>query len=112
MNKIVINGDYGGFGLSDKAIEWMIDNGLEEDYYEVNPDYRPESIWQNHYYLNSLLPRHHPLLIQAVEKFGEEANGSAADLKVVEIEGNVYRIDEYDGWEDVETPDTIEWITI
>ena len=45
------------------------------------------------------------------EELGEEANGFCADLKVVTIDSNKYRICEYDGMEWVETPESIEWET-
>lgn len=102
MNKVVINKCYGGFGVSKEATQWMIDNGLEEKYYDKDSGY----------FYSYLIPRHHPLLVQAVEKFEDKANGFCAELEVVEIEGNLYRIDEYDGWEDVKTPDDINWIII
>ena len=105
MNKIVINDYYGGFGVSKEAVQWMIDNGLEEQYYYTINN-------TNVHLSNFEIPRHHPLLVQAVEKFGEQADGLCSSLKVVEIEGNRYRITQYDGWESVETPEDIEWITI
>lgn len=113
MNKVVINNDYGGFNVSEEVLQWMIDNGLEEKYYSINDKYNPENKYDTKIYLHTYdIPRHHPLLVQAVEKFQKEANGLLSSLKIVEIEGNIYRIDEYDGWETVQTPDTIEWVTI
>ena len=97
MNKIVINTDYGGFGISDKAWEWMINNDLEEKYH----------------YDCLKIPRHHPLLIKCINKFGEGFTGSpGASLAITEINSNTYRIVEYDGLESIETPDTIDWVTI
>lgn len=54
-------------------------------------------------------PRHHPILVQVVEELGEEASGDCADLQIAEVDG-IYRIIEYDGYEDVETPDTTNWL--
>ena len=57
-------------------------------------------------------PRHDKDLVAVVEELGKEASGSCADLVIAEIPGNIYRIDEYDGYESIETPDSMEWITI
>lgn len=46
--------------------------------------------------------RDDPLLVQVVEELGTKANGSHAELKVVEIPADVdFIIDEYDGMESV-----------
>ena len=46
--------------------------------------------------------RENPLLIQIVEKLGEKANGSCANLRIIEIPDEVdYVIEEYDGLETV-----------
>ena len=89
-NKVVINACYGGFNLSEKAEKWLTDRGVSLDDLE----------------------RHNPLLVKCVETLGEGAGGECSKLKIVEINNNKYRIVEYDGWESVETPDSIEWITI
>lgn len=112
MNKIVINTCYGGFNVSDKAIEWMIENGLEKEWYSENSKYNPENEYSYKYYLKYNIPRHHPLLIQVIETLGEEARGLCAELEIREIEGDKYRICEYDGQEWIETPDSIEWTKI
>lgn len=58
-------------------------------------------------------PRHHPLLIECVKTLGPEAaSGRFASLEIVEIEGDRYRIDEYDGAEAVFTPETTDWVVI
>jgi hypothetical protein len=54
--------------------------------------------------------RHDPILVQVVEELGEKANGSCARLAIEEVSGP-YRIDEYDGFESVETPNSYDWIT-
>ena len=58
------------------------------------------------------LPRHDKDLVAVVEKLGDKANGYCADLKVVETNSNLYRIDAYDGAESVETPEDIDWIKL
>lgn len=48
------------------------------------------------------IERADPILIQVVEELGAAANGSHAQLKVVEIPDDVqWEIAEYDGWENV-----------
>ena len=54
--------------------------------------------------------RHDPALVQVVEELGNKANGNYAELRIAEVSGP-YRIDEYDGSESVETPDSYIWIT-
>ena len=46
--------------------------------------------------------RSNPILIKVVEELGDEANGSCAELEIVEIPEDVeYEIDEYDGIESI-----------
>ena len=93
-NKVVYNSDFGGFGLSELAKEYLLRNyGLTEA--DINK-----------------LPRHDPRLVRCVEALGEQANDDYSKIVVKELKGNRYRIDEYDGWESVVEPDDIEWITI
>jgi len=95
MPKIVYNGCYGGFGLSEEAKERYAElTGCDPDFYDRE------------------LPRHDPALVQVVEELGDEANGFCAQLRIEEIEGTKYRIDEYDGYESVEQPNDIEWVEI
>jgi len=48
------------------------------------------------------IERHNPLLVQVVEELGPSANGSCAELRIVEIpDGTDYEIDEYDGNEHI-----------
>lgn len=65
-----------------------------------------EQTWECRY-----VYRHDPVLVQVVEELGEKANGPHASLEIEEVDGP-YRIDEYDGFESVETtPDSYDWIT-
>ncbi len=57
-------------------------------------------------------PRHDADLVAVVEELGSAANGSFAALNIVDLEGNRYYIDEYDGNETVQTPDTMKWVTV
>ena len=96
MNKVVINNCYGGFGLSEKAIQ---------RYNEISD--RNIDSW------DALeLPRHDPALVQAVEELGQDANGRNACLLVQEIPGNRYLIEEYDGAETIFFPEMPNWIVI
>lgn len=81
MQKIVINADYGGFGLSQAALERYAElAGLEF------PSFR----WD--------IRRDCPHLVKVVEELGSRANSAYADLKVVQIpDGVEWQIDEYDG---------------
>ena len=84
--KIVINSDYGGFGLSDEALALYAEKkGKSVDdicFFDI--------------------PRDDPDLIDVVEHFGQKANDSYAELKIVEIPDGVnWYIAEYDGLEHV-----------
>ena len=90
--KIVINKCFGGFSLSEKAVSWLEDHGLK-DASEYSFTYHEEEY-----------PRNLPLLVSCIEILGEEANGSSADLRVVEIPDEPslqWHIHEYDGLEHV-----------
>lgn len=56
--------------------------------------------------------RHDPELVKTVEDLGSKANGSHAHLKIKELKGNLYVINEYDGCERVVEPDDINWIIV
>ena len=91
MTKVVVNKCYGGFSVS-QAAAILIGEPLDE-YGEG---------WGYH----TGMERHDPRLVAAVEKLGsDQASGSMARLKIEDIEGNQYRISEYDGYENVITPE-------
>lgn len=92
MNKVVYNDCYGVFSLSEQAIKW-----LRKNY----PDY-----------LEGSCSRHDPRLVECVETLQGKASGKYARLRVATIEGNIYRIDNYDGQEHVVEPQDLNWITI
>lgn len=96
MRQVVINTSYGGFGLSDEAIELygkynnlnLIKQGKS---YYIDDDYRNNF---NHRYIK----RDDPILIRVVNELGDKANGKYSKLKIVEIPSDVqYTIEEYDG---------------
>jgi hypothetical protein len=103
-HKVVINRCFGGFGLSQAAVEWLQVRGADDKV-------KSSSFFGTHHHWTG--DRHDPLLVECVETLGSErASGHYADLEVVEIFGNQYRIDEYDGQESVEEPSDIGWVTI
>lgn len=84
--KVVINTCFGGFDPSEctkvyiasKAPELLVDGRLRND----------------------CIPRHHPALVEAVERFGDDASTCPSRLEVVEIpDGIEYGIGSYDGLE-------------
>ena len=101
MTKIVINACYGGFGLSPKASELLNKkkNLKKGDKGYTDPEHG--SLYH--------IPRYDKHLVQVVEELGEKANGQFADLVIVEAEGYQYRVEEYDGNESLETPETEYW---
>lgn len=102
MNKIVVNRCFGGYSLSKEAVQWLLENGNEDTKNEV-AKYEDVAFSCN---------RHNQDLVKCVEILGERANGECAELEIEHIEGNQYRITEYDGYESVETPESIKWTTI
>ena len=91
--RIVYNACYGGFGLSEEAMTlirlWHNDQSLEE----------------------RDLKRTDAFMLTAIDTIGlARASGDYASLKIRELpEGTKWRIDEYDGFEEVKTIDEYEW---
>lgn len=121
--KVVINPHYGGFMLSEIAIQRMADLGSEWAKLELEQS-NPDNL-----YPGGELSRHDPILVQVVEELGykaidghDEPSGylnedntqelRADEFQIVEVEGPRYKIREYDGLEWVETPETMDWIHI
>jgi len=82
--KIVINSDWGGFGLSEAAIyEYKSRAGITDP---------------NFYYWD--IPRECPHLVAMIEEQGTAINGAYSSLKIVEVPDEVnWYIEEYDGRE-------------
>lgn len=104
--KIVINKQFGGFGLSDKAIDRLKELGYEppEGCDTIEEDLVPKEdavfMQMRKYWGLSDIPRDHSLLVQVVEELGKDASGLHATLKIVEIpDGVVWEVEEYDGTE-------------
>lgn len=86
LRYVVINDCYGGFGLSQRAKqEYCKMAGIEEkDFFETS------------------IARDDPYLVKIVKSLGMGANGPHANLKVVEIPGDVeWLVQDYDG---------VEWV--
>lgn len=109
--KVVYNACYGGFGLSMEAAQMLAEMGVKaaQNYLKEIKDSKFK-----YSFGPSLkeLPRHDPRLIQVVEKLKGKANGDYAELGIAKINGNIYQIDEYDGFESVIEPEDQEWIAI
>jgi len=99
--KIVINTDYGGFGLSREAINRYcelkgISPGKWNDTYSYYSDFSEDDI-----------PRDDEILVKIVEELagradgvGGKADGRFSELKIVDVPDNVnWYIEEYDGKE-------------
>lgn len=113
--KLVINRFFGGFGLSEAGMRryfelkgWTlyIENAGSwsatywkvppEDRQRYNAEYEQKSVYAGD------IPRDDPELVCVVEELGSAANGSCAELAVVEIpDGTEWQIEEYDGNEHV-----------
>lgn len=103
--KIVINTCFGGFSLSNlatirlaelKGITLVTKNDGHFQYYET---------LEGEYYSNRDFERNDPDLVRVVEELGDAANGSSAELEVIEIPDEYpaiqWHIEEYDGREHV-----------
>lgn len=97
MVKVVVNKCFGGFSLSPAALEtYATFTGTPIS----NNDGRE-------------IPRHDPALVRVVETMGAKANGEFAELHIVDIESDRYRIRDYDGQEWTETPESIDdWVRL
>jgi len=104
MYKVVYNACFGGFTLSEDAVRLAKEMaGDHPAWNEISEEYGN---------LYGDIKRHDAILVAVVERLGGHASGSCAKLQIAEIESNSYRIDEYDGYESVETPADIEWTII
>jgi len=111
--KVVINTCYGGFNLSDAALEALIERGWTVQSYSditeesppqiveypinVSPNGQRYSLWtvvcdENY--------RAHPDIVAVVEELGDAVNGAMSKLKVVEIPDKIeWTIQEHGGKE-------------
>jgi hypothetical protein len=126
MVKVIINKCFGGFGLSHDAMKWLIEkkkwtiekHNIKENHKCMLIDYRDSQFNSLGIALNEeviaptnkdddwtksiQLIRTHKDIIECVETLGSIANGSFAELKIVEIPDDIeWEIDEYDGIESI-----------
>jgi hypothetical protein len=139
MTKIVINTCHGGFTLSEAGIKryaelkklalyiegdkyfptyWTIPKEdrlgflSDDDYRKARDEDRIKHIQLCQKYTISAyhFDRTDPILVQVVEELGTGASGDCSKLAVIELEkGTLYRIDEYDGYESIETSSDCVW---
>lgn len=118
-HKVVYNNDYGGFSISLKAIDWLEENCKDNNLRKFIKATRSKVLPS----LSNIIlcsdisdwfddQRHHKDLVAAVEALGKDASGPSASLCIKTIDGNQYRIDKYDGAEEVITPDGDDWVFI
>jgi hypothetical protein len=79
--KVVINACIGGYSLSKEAIQFMAYKGQKESIDELRSEFFYGYAYQ--------IKRNDEFLVMAVETLGEDANGSNAKLKIVEIPDGV-----------------------
>jgi len=110
--KVVINRKYGGFGLSDRAVQTLIALGMtvcdadEDDNNKVDFVHTNKGLcgyWCARNYDKAF--RCDPRVVQVVEEMGSEANGPSAALRVVDIPFDTtegWDIGDHDGMERIE----------
>jgi len=126
MTKIVINKCYGGFDLSEEALRLYAQKKGLPFYVRQDPKFKSfkmyftadpsgmtkidNDFYHKYYLYGPYIERTDPVLVEVVEELGDKANGMCAKLYIVELpKGTLYRIDEYDGLESIETNDDVEW---
>jgi antirestriction protein len=113
MTRVAINRCFGGFGISDKAFEKLLERkGIAFD----KVDQKVSSLFgasyydagyagdENHYLsdYDFCQDRADPDLIAVIEELGKDSWGWASELAIVDIPDDVeWHIDEYDGLEHV-----------
>jgi len=105
--KVVINRDFGGFGLSDEAIRMYLTRTNQVWEVEVRQTSGMTLFWldkaNDKLFWDGDINRSDPILVEIVETLKpKKASGQYASLKVVEIPGDVvWEIKEYDGMEHI-----------
>ena len=113
--KIIVNKCYGGFGLSDEAGDWLINNKgwkvseylkdgntLKDKSAKLILTDNPEFYGKYWAVMDRDELRVDKDVIECVEKLKDKANGSHANLEIIDIPDDIkWEIDEYDGIETV-----------
>lgn len=110
--KIAVNKCFGGFTLSDRAHERLIELGVPcfKSWEEMGENYngiyivKAEPIFGLNYAsnLDENENRTNPLLIQVIEELREEASGRFGEVEITEIPDDVdWYISDYDGIETI-----------
>jgi hypothetical protein len=114
MTKVAINRCFGGFGLSEKAFEKLLERkGIAFD--KVEPEVRSLLSGTTYYAAGHSGDDEHYLsehdfcqdrsdldLIAVIEEMGDAANSWAAEIAIIEIPDHVkWHIHEYDGMEHI-----------
>jgi hypothetical protein len=103
--KIVINCDYGGFSLSDLAIETYADRKgikLKKEKTSFGGITLFTNIVTNEDFESRDIERNDPVLVKVVEELGSKSFGFAANLKIVEVPDDVnWEVVQYDGLEHI-----------
>jgi hypothetical protein len=111
--KVAINRCFGGFGITDAAFEKLLNRkGIAFDKVEKENSaflgasyYKAGYAGDDEHYLSHYdfyEDRSDPDLIAVIEEMGDESNGWAAEIGIVEIPDDVkWHIHEYDGIEHV-----------
>jgi hypothetical protein len=105
--KIVINCDYGGFSLSDWAIETYADRkGIKLKKEKTLDSFGGITLFTNivtnEDFESRDIERNDPVLVKVVEELGSKSFGFAANLKIVEVPDDVdWEVVEYDGLEHI-----------
>ena len=99
--KLVINACYGGFGLSTEAID-IINK-------KKNLELHDKDFIEPYCKFQGKFPRYDLDLVETVEQLGSKASGPMANLIIVEVQGPRFILNEYSGWESIETPETTKW---
>ena len=98
VTRVIYHADYGGFNISDAAYKWFMHNGVAENSEIIKWDLQMSLCY---------MPRHHPKLIEAFDALGEDFG---KNMSCAVILGTKYRIQEYDGFEQVRVPSMDTWI--
>lgn len=107
--KVVHNVCHGRAALTPVALLRMAQLGSE---WAIDVLSRSDDHFSVYGYELNKINRHDPILVRVVEELGQDSSATMSKLEVTSIDGNEYRIEEYDGWEKVVEPKDIEWIVV